>query len=69
MIDFTFRFGNFNATSVAIFPKTDKGRAFFKVNASVHSFTVRKSAMIEILDKAERESVDFMDSLVEKIEE
>lgn len=59
--DFTFGVGDFNSTTVEIFPMTDKGREFLKVDSSVHSFTVKKSTMIDIFIEAEREGVSFMD--------
>lgn len=59
MFDFTFIAGDFNTTTVEIFPESDKGRKFFNVDDAVASFVVKKSVFLEVLQRADDERVNF----------
>ena len=59
MFDFTFIAGDFNTTTVEIFPESDKSRKFFNVDDAVASFVVKKSVFLEVLQRADDEGVSF----------
>lgn len=56
-IDFNFAGGDFKATTATITPLTQRARDFLNVDVAVQSFTVRKSALNDILLLASHEGL------------